>query len=303
MARIRATERAVPVENARWLTGAAIGVVALTAAYLLMVWTRTGQALENAALRGADQVDEQDFATASDSLHAITLVTLAGAVLLVALIGLLRHRVDLAIAGVGIIVLGQVITQTLKRFALPRPELVEVSGHFSHNSFPSGHTTIAMTVLFALVVVVPYRWRGWTVFFVWSWAVGIGALTITAKWHRLSDTLGAMAIALLCACLASWWLARRGTVSRWTGRVFPGRVVLVVLIAAVSTLSLVVGAILWGAGLAAGIDFAAPDDAWESNAYLGAHSLSAGLAGLTLLLCWGLWHRRGIAPRPHDTAR
>lgn len=108
----------------------------------------------------------------------------------VALIGLLRRRLDLAFAGVGVIVLGQVVTQTLKRFVLPRPDLVEVSA-----------------------------------------------------------------------------------------------------------LLLVVGGILWGSGLAQGIDVTAQDDTWESNAYLGANTLSAGLAGLALLLFWNLWHRREIAPR------
>lgn len=279
-----------------WVVGAAVAAAVLVLSYLLAVWTTRGQALENAALRGADQVSDQDLAGANDALHAITLLSLAAATALVAAIGLARRRADLAVAGVGVIVLGQVVTQSLKRFVLPRPELVEVTGDYTHNSFPSGHTTIAMTVLFALVLVVPYRWRGVMMFFVWSWAVGIGAYTVTAKWHRLSDTVGAMAVALLCACLASWWLARRGAITQYTGRAFPGRVVLVVLIATTSVVGLVAGGILWGVGLGQGVDFSAPDDAWDDNAYLGANALSGALAGLTTLLFWGLWHRRELAP-------
>lgn len=158
-------------------------------------------------------------------------------------------------------------------------------------------TTIAMTALFALILVVPYRWRGLTVLFVSSWAIGIGAFTITAKWHRLSDTIGAMAIALLCASLASWWLTARGRVTRYTGRSFPGRVVLVVLITSGAAVTLLIGSALWVAGALRGIDFAVHDDIWEYNAYLGANTIAAGAEGLMLLLFWGLWHRLEVAPR------
>lgn len=267
----------------------------LVASYLLAVWTRTGQAVENAALRGADQVSRQEAVIADDFLHAITVWSLGVAVLAVAAIALLRRRVDLAVAAVGVIVLGQVLTQSLKRFILPRPELVDVVGNYTHNSFPSGHTTIAMTVLFALFLVVPYRWRGVMMFFVWSWAVSIGAYTITAKWHRLSDTIGAVAIALICACLASWWLSSRGEVTREPGRAFPGRVVLVVAIAVVSLAGLVSGGFIWAVGLARGVDFSVPDEIWDYNAYLGAAAMSAAIAGLAALLFWWLWHRRQIS--------
>lgn len=186
-----------------------LGVLVLAVSYLLAVWTPGGQALENAALRGADQVRGEDSLAASEALSKITIYSLAVATLLIGLIGLLRRRLDLASAGVAVILLGQVTTQTLKRFVLPRPPLVEVTGDYSQNSFPSGHTTIAMTVMLAALIAVPYRWRGITMALVLTWAVGIGAQTVTAKWHRISDTLGADAVALICACLASWWLQAR----------------------------------------------------------------------------------------------
>ena len=267
----------------------------LAGSYLLAVWTPQGQALENAALRGADQVSGQDLVSANVELHAITMVSLAALTLLVATIALVRRRVDLAIAGSGLIVLSQAITQLLKRFILPRPELVDAAGH-AHNSFPSGHTTIALTVIFALILVVPYRMRGIMMFFAAPWALSIGAYTITAQWHRFSDTLGAMAVALICACLSSWWLARRGRVVRYRGRTFRGRVILAVLIMGLTALTLAMGGLLWGAGFSRGIDFSAPDEVGDYNAYLGASVLSLGFAGLSILSFWGLWHRREVAP-------
>jgi membrane-associated phospholipid phosphatase len=280
---------------------AVASVLVLAVTYVLAVWTVGGQSVENAALRGADQVADEDLAAAGDALGAITVVSLGLAVVAVAVIALARRRVDLAVAGVSVIVLGQVITQSLKRFVLPRPALVEVVGAYTHNSFPSGHTTIAMTVLFAILIVVPYRWRGVSLFFVLPWAIGIGAYTVTAKWHRFSDTLGAAAVALLCACLASWWLARRGSVRPYTGHPYRLRVVLVVLVALGSMVALALGGLLWGIPMARGNDLAHAGAAAEYTAYLGAHSLAAGFSGAAALIFWWLWRRR-TTDRVEDAA-
>jgi hypothetical protein len=267
------------------------------------VWTTGGQALENAALRGADHVSDGDLAIADDALAAITTWSLGAATLLIAVVALLRRRIDLAIAAVGIIVLGQVITQVLKRFVLPRPPLVEVVGDYTGNSFPSGHTTIAMTVLFAALIVVPYRWRGVTLLVVLTWAVGIGAYTVTAKWHRFSDTLGADAIALLCACLASWWLVRRGAVTPYTGRPYRGRVALAAFVALSTVVLLLLGGLLWGIPLLRGTDVTSPDATQDYTAYLGAHALAAGFSGAAALTFWWLWRRREVADGAPRSAR
>jgi membrane-associated phospholipid phosphatase len=287
----------------RWGVAALVSVVVLVLTYVLAVWTVGGQSLENAALRGADQVATEELAAAGEALGAITVVSLGVAIAVVALIALVRRRVDLAVAGVGLVVLGQVITQGLKRFVLPRPPLVDVVGDYAHNSFPSGHTTIAMTVLFAILIVVPYRWRGLSLLFVLPWAIGIGAYTVTAKWHRFSDTLGAAAVAMLCACLASWWLARRGTVTRYTGRPYRLRVVLVIVASMSTALALLLGALLWGIPMARGTDMAHAGPASEYTAYLGAHSLAAGFSGAAALVFWWLWHRRTTDPAPESTRK
>ncbi|SEF38207.1 PAP2 superfamily protein [Amycolatopsis pretoriensis] len=274
----------------RWLVVAVVCAVAVVAVYLLAVWTVPGQELENAALRGADQAAARDQAVADESLSRITLYSLGAAVVLVGLVGLLRRRVALAVAAVGVIVAGQVVTQVLKRFVLPRPPLVEVTGHYAGNSLPSGHTTIAMTVLFAALLVAPYRWRGTTLFFALSWAVGIGAYTVTAKWHRLSDTLAADAIALGLACLASWWLARRGAVRRHDG---PRRIprVLVVTVAALGgAVFLALGTVLIGASLAGGgYADTVRDNTWV--VYLAANSFASSGSIAAALVFLATWRR------------
>ncbi|MFI9011439.1 phosphatase PAP2 family protein [Actinosynnema sp. NPDC053489] len=272
----------------RWQVIAAVAVAVAALVYVLAVWTTAGQDLENAALRGADQVDEAQVGEAWGALDEITLYSLAAATGLIALVGALRRRWDLVVASVGVIALGQVVVQVLKRFVLVRPALVQVTGDYTHNSLPSGHTAIAMTVLFAAVIVAPYRWRGVVMLVVLPWAVGIGQYTLTAKWHRLSDTLAADAIALAVAALASWWLARRGALHRYEGRRRVGRVVIGSIAAVSALVGLVLGGILWGVPLVrVGAAGAARDYEWA--VYLGAGSFaSAGsiTAALVFLLSW-----------------
>lgn len=252
--------------------------------YVLAVLTTAGQTIENAALRGADQDNVSETDAAWHALGQITIYSLAAAVVVVALVGVLRKRWDLTIAAVGVIVAGQLAVQVLKRWVLPRPALVEVTGDYAHNSLPSGHTTIAMTVLFAAIIVVPWKWRGVMLFFVLPWATAIGQYTLTAKWHRLSDTLAADGIALALAALASWWLQRRGSIRPYTGPSRKGRVVLVVFWALTAAAMVALGLILWGFPLAGeGLDA----DGWVI--YLGAGTFATAgslLAALTFLACW-----------------
>ncbi|GGK38347.1 phosphatase PAP2 family protein [Nocardia camponoti] len=289
------TDSPTVLPTTRWPVITIGGVLVATATYLLAVRTGAGQAIENAALRGADQVPERDVSQASGALDQITVYSLALAVLAVAVIAVLRRRFDLLVAAVGVIVAGQVVVQTLKRYVLPRPELVELTGQYAQNSLPSGHTTIAMTVLFATIIVVPYRWRGLALVVTLAWAVGIGQYTLTAKWHRLSDTIAADAISLALACLASWWLVARGGVRRYTGRPKVIAVIVTVLATLSAVASLATGAVLWGAPLGEeGIAGATTDDEW--NIYLGATAFASAGSVIASLIFLAAWHRWETTP-------
>lgn len=283
----------IPVSGVRWVAVAALGALLLVASYVAAVRTPQGQAWENAALRGADHANTAAVAAVVDALGPITTYSLVIGVALVTVIALVRRRLDLAVASLGVIALGQLITQALKRFILPRPFLVTYSADHTPNSFPSGHTTIAMTVLFAAIIVVPYRWRVLTLLAVLPWAWGVGAYTIAARWHRLSDIIGADAVALLCACLASWWLARRSDIKQYSGPSRPGRVALVVLFSGVSVVALIVGGILWAMPLGEWATLSHPDPQQDAIAYLGSLAFTTAFPGLTALTFWGLWHRLG----------
>ncbi|WP_037344444.1 phosphatase PAP2 family protein [Sciscionella sediminilitoris] len=294
---------AVPGEvKHRWLIIAWASIAVAVAVYVLAVLTPVGQALENAALRGADQAAAAESGQADTALGRITVYSLAAAVVVVAAVGLLRRRLDLTIAAVGVIGLGQVVTQALKRFVLPRPELVPVSDAYQGNSLPSGHTTIAMTVLFAVLIVLPHRWRGVAMFFVLSWAVWIGAYTITAKWHRLSDTLAADAVSLAIACFASVWLARRGLVSAYEGPRKIPRVLIAVFFGGVAAASLALGLVLWLVPIGTeGFAETVRTNTW--TVYLGAGSLAAAGSILAALVFLASWRRlQTERPDPHSSS-
>ena len=272
----------------RWWALVVAGVVLLVSSYVGLVLTSTGQALENSALRGADHVSVQSLAEADSTLHEITVASLAAACLVLVVVSLLRRSVVLAVAAVGTVVAGQVLTQGLKRVVLPRPALVEVSPDYAGNSFPSGHTTIALTVLAAVLMVCSFRWRGFAMFLVAWWATGIGAYTLTAKWHRFSDTLGAAGITLVVASLAALWLDRRGVVRPVEGPGPRWRVLLVVApLSAVAALSGALGLFL----LVAGGDPLARDPVTDHETYLALQALASAGSVLTALVLWWSWHR------------
>lgn len=280
------TTHQISISARRWWILLAVSIALLIAVYVLAVLTSSGQALENAALRGADQVSTSDSDEAWENLGDITVWTLAIATAAIGITGLVRRKVILAVVGVGVIVGGQIITQALKRYILPRPELVDVTGDYAHNSFPSGHTTIAITVLVAVLIVVPYCWRGWAMLIVMTWAISIGAYTTTAKWHRFSDTLGAVLVALIVGALAALILFRYGLI-QVTAEKRRLRVVYVVVMTIGGVVTLGLGVFI--ATLGRGQDL--HDTLVEWNMYLAANSLATACSIIAGLIYWATWRR------------
>jgi hypothetical protein len=109
-------QTAIPAS--RWLRVAVGSAIAAVLVYVLVVLTPVGQALENAALRGADQVSANEAGTANSSLDQITVYSLAIAVVLIAAIGLLRRRRDMALASVGSIAAALIFLGTWRRLEI-----------------------------------------------------------------------------------------------------------------------------------------------------------------------------------------
>lgn len=162
--------------------------------YALAVRTSQGQRWEGDVLHGAPDFGSAPGDAARDALGSFTapLVLMCAALTLLALIW---HGLAMAVR-VGILIGGSaVLSQILKNDVLPRPAL-DPYAQSLHNSLPSGHATLAMSLCAALVIAVPDRWRRWVAVPAISWATSFGMLTVVAKWHRPSDVLAAHALVL-----------------------------------------------------------------------------------------------------------
>ncbi|WP_440712618.1 phosphatase PAP2 family protein [Gordonia sp. FQ] len=273
--------------RARWAVLAVGALAVLIGVYWAAVRTYTGQRVENAALRGSYQINADQVTAADNALATLTVGSLAVAVVILAVIGWVRGGFRLAVVAVAVVGGASAATEVLKRYVLRRPDLVDGPPQWLHNSFPSGHTTVAMAVACATLLVISWRWRTVAMLIVTTWTVGVGAYTVIARWHRLSDTLGADAIALLAASLGALYLVRRGLVRRVPAdRRAPVRTVLVVLAAVyvfgAGATGVYVG--LAGAGQT-------PGDVADFNLYLAAQTLASVGSVLTILLAWWSWHR------------
>ncbi|MHA0289423.1 phosphatase PAP2 family protein [Mycobacterium sp. C3-094] len=282
----------------QWAVVLVVALLVLVAVYLLAVQTTLGQRLEDAALRGADQVDPELHRVALRAFHTITVGSQIAATVLVAAIGLLRRQVWLAVAGVGVILGGQAVTQILKYHVLSRPDLTAIDGQFAENTLPSGHTTAAMCLLFATMIVMPYRFRGIAMFLTLTWAVGIGAYTVIIQAHRLSDTLAADAVALAVACLAALLLSRTGRIRAVVSpspQRFVLRTVFVVAVGVIGAACLGLGGIQMLHAVAAHVD----DEPTSWRLFLSSQWLAAAGSIASALLFWWTWYRLETKRR-HD---
>ncbi len=209
-----------PPSRALWRVCAPALAAALAAAgvavtYHLFVRTSLGQAVDTAALRGADVDHARAVEIMSRTLNGTTLVSLVLVCLAVAAIGLIRRRIDLAV-GAATLVIGANVTTRLLKIRLDRPEL---DGFPAPNSVPSGHTTAAASVAFALVLVLPHAIRCVVSLIGAAYVMVIAGATVWASWHRPSDTMAAMFVALawgafVVTVLRIARLRRPGTVER-----------------------------------------------------------------------------------------
>jgi len=184
----------------------------LIAVYALAVHTPTGQLFEDDVLRAADAIaGSAEQTDALDTLDVISVPTVVVAVLVIFLIGAVRRRFLLAALAVAAIVAAMVTAELIQRYG-SRPILLSHGYRREDKSFPSGHTTTAMALMCGLALVVPYRVRGVTVAVSSLFAAGVGVATVTASWHRPSDTIGAGLIVVGYACAAVAVLARCGKV-------------------------------------------------------------------------------------------
>jgi membrane-associated phospholipid phosphatase len=215
---------------------AVLAAATVAAIYLVFVRTSLGQVVDTLAMRGADVHHPKVVEVLNRALNGTTLISLVLVCVAAAAIGVLRKRIDLAIGAALMVIAANGSAQLLKD-RLPRPDLDDFP---APNSFPSGHTTAAASVAFALILVLPYAVRGLVALIGAGYVTIIAVATVWAEWHRPSDTVAGLLVVVAWGALISCVLrARRYRI--------PGPLARVNRVAKVPLL--IVGALTGAAGL------------------------------------------------------
>lgn len=164
-------------------------------AALLTAWGQASDTLfMEAAARWADRLGPVvDVVTSLVSVPAMGVVGV-----LVLVVAVARRRPTLAGRAIVAAAGANATTQIVKAL-LDRPDLGVTTA--LSNSLPSGHTTFAMSVALAAVMVAPQWGRGPSAVLGWAWTSLMGVSVMISQWHRLADVLAAF---LVCG---AWALA------------------------------------------------------------------------------------------------
>lgn len=198
------------------------GLIVLAAASALAVWVTQRIFVQSARGQRWDEQWRIDIQSAAGPVwdaraHDFGVVSLRLGLLLcviLALVALARQRVDLFVRGAIVVAGANATTQLLKRILIDRPDY---GIGFGPNALPSGHTTLALSVVLAALIVLPRAARPPVAVVGGAWAAAMAASAVVSGWHRPSDIVAAL---LVCAGWAALVAAVRingsgATLRRW----------------------------------------------------------------------------------------
>jgi membrane-associated phospholipid phosphatase len=138
--------------------------------------------------------------------------------LALALVALLRGRWRVALAIPALFVLTGATTESLKHvLASPRmDEWLGEAAQIGAASWPSGHSTAAMTMALCAVLAAPPRLRPTVAAAGAAYAMAVAYAILTLGWHFPSDVFGGYLVAATYTLLAIGLIA--GTEQRWPSR-------------------------------------------------------------------------------------
>ena len=187
--------------------GAALGVAALCVAALALLWVVAALV---PSTHVKDAVLLYDFTTLGrprlDSAGEALLEALAvlpfilwGVALLAIAFARERPRVALAVAVV--MGLAPLTTEILKPLTAHRHAIYN-GATVGPVSWPSGHSTAALALVFGVLLVSPARLRPFVAVIGALYAAAIGCFLLILSWHMPSDVLGGYLVAIVWAALA-----------------------------------------------------------------------------------------------------
>jgi membrane-associated phospholipid phosphatase len=199
------------LDTPRRLWMAAAACVAAFLALLAVVYaTDPGAAVDQRALIGFGELQRPRLAELADDVaHLADAVPFAVIGLVIVAIGLIRGYPVVAVAAGVVLVGANVTTQILK------PLLANTRGAYGDyiigaEAFPSGHSTAAMSIALAAVMIAPARFRPLVGSIGALFALAVGFAVISLDFHFPSDVAGGYLVA------SAWCFAAVATLR--TGR-------------------------------------------------------------------------------------
>lgn len=187
-------------------------IIVLLALIVYSQSTKSGQDRDQAAMDTID-ADTDTVRELLSWLGYVSIGSTALALVVCIALALLRHRYAAAIGAAAIVAGANITTQVLKRLVIERADF----GYLSVPSLPSGHTTVVISIVLAALLIAPHGTRFAITFIGAILATLVGASTVVAGWHRPSDVLAALLVALAWGSLVTLVLSVRRTGVRAAG--------------------------------------------------------------------------------------
>lgn len=170
------------------------------ACHAFFVGTARGQALDEAALAGAEIGPDSLWNVAGPVLDVVSVPFVVAVTVAAVALAAVRRRPMLAWQVVIVLAGANLTTQLLKATVFAGPGTDEAGRPY--DSFPSGHTTVAAAVAAALILVVPVRGRSVAALAGAAYTALTGVSTLVGGWHRPSDVVAAVLVVLAWSCVA-----------------------------------------------------------------------------------------------------
>lgn len=274
----------------RWFQFTALLTAVLCAVATYVLWrvfvaTARGQRLEQIAFEGSTYGKNHLWGLGQPLLETVSAVYVAGSVLVIVVIALLRKRWGLALQVVVLIGGANVTTQILKKVVFERPDF-GVPANYG-NSLPSGHTTVAAAASMALLIAVPRRFRPVVAIAGAAYTATMGVSTLVGNWHRASDVVAGILVAALWCALVTVFATRTARDPRdvhsapWT------IAALSMLMVVTLAFGVVAGWLYGGAALDAHAGAVVTDEL-ERRAYVGSVAGVVAVSALVFAVLLGL---------------
>jgi hypothetical protein len=176
-------------------TLAVAGVLGLAATAYVALRTSRGLVLDRAASEAVSS-PALVLSRLYQGLSWVSVGSVAVSLMVCVTLAVVRSRFDLALGAAVVIGGADLTTQVLKKDLFTHVDLGP-----GPNSLPSGHTTVALSIALAAVIVAPSAWRSAVAVGVSATAALVGVALVLGRWHRPSDVLAATFVCLVWAAV------------------------------------------------------------------------------------------------------